>query len=449
MCQPMSTGLYARYEFDEEFQRLKSRQNKFRCFENMVMSYFKRTRPDCRIESFYTTGTQKKIDCFNIDEFCAHCNSVWSNGLFLSLLSLRRGTTCPNWKKHSTLNKKEGTGCNARGLYRGKRLNCFRNVGMQCDWWKLYKTDVPVKEHLRESFPYKPLLRQYHLWNQIKSGALFGYVQCDIKVPQHLREKFANFPPIFKNTHACKQNNGPLLQDYAQKKVLMSQPRRMLISTFELINGTIITPLLLFYLELGLVCTKTYRFVENTPVKCFNNFVQSAVNAHCQGDENPNSSVLAETMKLLANNSYRYQIMDRSRHPITKYTNDEKTHAAIDNKMFKKLGYINDQLYEVELVKSEIEHKEPIIVAFFVLQYAMLRILELYHNFFTNFCDTDKYEEIEMDTDSLCLALGEKELYNCIRTEKRQEWELLRSTDCIDSFTEDSCSNFFPQTSCV
>ena len=43
----------------------------------MVMSYFWRRRPDCKIESFYTTGTQKKIDCFKADSFCAHCNTVF------------------------------------------------------------------------------------------------------------------------------------------------------------------------------------------------------------------------------------------------------------------------------------------------------------------------------------------------------------------------------------
>ena len=69
-------------------------------------------------------------------------------------------------------------------------------------------------------------------------------------------------------------------------------------------------------------------------------------------------------MKLLANSSYGYQIMGRSRPTVTKYLSDEKTHGAIDNKVFKRLGSINDQLYEVELVKSEIEHKEPIIVGF-------------------------------------------------------------------------------------
>ena len=77
----------------------------------------------------------------------------------------------------------------------------------------------------------------------------------------------------------------------------------MLISSYLLENGTLTTPLLLFYLCLGLVCKKTYRFVEYIPVKCFNKFVQSTVNARREGDEKPNSSVLAETKKMLANSS--------------------------------------------------------------------------------------------------------------------------------------------------
>ena len=165
----------------------------------------------------------------------------------------------------------------------------------------------------------------------------------------------------------------------------MSQPGKMLISSFTLQNGTLITPLLLFYLQLGLVCTKIHRFVEYTPKKSFNSFVQSAVDARKQGDENPNSSVVAETMKLLANSCYGYEIMDRSRHTVTKYLTDGKTHAAINSKLSKKLDHVNNSLYEVELAKAQIEHKEPIIVGFFILQYAKLRMLELYYNFFTKF----------------------------------------------------------------
>ena len=302
---------------------------------------------------------------------------------------------------------------------------------------------------MRESIPYKRPLREESLLEQIRSGKLFGYVQCDIEVPEELKEKLANFPPIFKNTNVGRHDIGSLMQDYAERKGLQCQPRKMSISRCFLENGTLITPLLLFYLDLGPVCQKIYCLVEYIAVECFNNFVQSTVNARREGDENPNSSVVAETMKVLANSSYGYQIMDRSRHTVTKYLNDEKTHEAINTKFFKRLDHISDQLYEVELAKAEIEHREPIIVGFFILQYAKLRMLELYYNFFERFCDVNKFEELEMDTDSLYLALSEKELYDCIREESENEWGLLRTEDCKDDFTANATNNFFPRSCCT
>ena len=184
-----------------------------------------------------------------------------------------------------------------------------------------------------QTSPYKRPLSEEQLLQRIIDGRLFGYVRCDIEVPEHLRDYFSNFPPVFKNTVVSQDDIGNLMKEYAEKEGITAQPRRMLISSFILTNGAIITPLLLLYLKLGLVCKKIHRFVQYTPRKCFDNFLQSAVDARRQGDENPNSSVVAETMKLLANSSYGYQIMDRSRHTVTKYPNDEKTHSAINSKM--------------------------------------------------------------------------------------------------------------------
>ena len=208
------------------------------------------------------------------------------------------------------------------------------------------------------------------------------------------------------------------------KKSILSQARKILISGFRVQTGTLITPLLLFYSQLGPVCTKGHRFVEYTPKnpkKCFKSFVQSAVDARRQREENQNSSVVAETMKLLANSSYGYQVMDRSQHTVTKYLTDEKTHAAVNSKLFKTLDHVNNWLYEVELAKAQIEHIEPINVGFFILQYAKLRTLELYYNFFTKFCDVNKFEELEMVTDPLYLALAEKKLEDCTRPEMRAD----------------------------
>ena len=132
-----------------------------------------------------------------------------------------------------------------------------------------------------------------------------------------------------------------------------------------------------------------------------NNFVQSLVDARREGDGNALSGVVAEYMKLLGNSSYGYQIMDRSRHTNPKYLNDEKTHRAINEPLLKRWNTVEKDLYEVELLKSIIEHRESIIDGFFILQYAKLRMLDLYYNFFDKFCDIIKFEELDMDTDSL------------------------------------------------
>ena len=54
-------------------------------------------------------------------------------------------------------------------------------------------------------------------------------------------------------------------------------------------------------------------------------FVQSVVDARRAGDENPLYGV-AETIKLPENNYYGYRITDRSKHTMTNYLGDEKTH---------------------------------------------------------------------------------------------------------------------------
>ena len=76
MCQPMPRILYTIFEFDADLQRFKLRHNKFCSFEITAKSYFQRSRTDCRIESLYTTGTQK-IDCLIEDGFCWNWKKVF------------------------------------------------------------------------------------------------------------------------------------------------------------------------------------------------------------------------------------------------------------------------------------------------------------------------------------------------------------------------------------
>ena len=76
-------------------------------------------------------------------------------------------------------------------------------------------------------------------------------------------------------------------------------------------------------------------------------------------------------------------------------------------------------------------------------------MLQLFYNFYERFYDVDKFEELEMDTVSLYMALSEKELYDCIRQESKVERELMRTEDGKDDLTANATTNFFPQTYCT
>ena len=64
---------------------------------------------------------------------------------------------------------------------------------------------------------------------------------------------------------------------------------------------------------------KIYFCVQCIPTKCFNNFLQSAVNARGEGDLISTSGIVGGSMNLLANSCVCYHITDRSQPTVTRY----------------------------------------------------------------------------------------------------------------------------------
>ena len=130
----------------------------------------------------------------------------------------------------------------------------------ECEWWENFKTKF------RTRFPYKRSLSTDYLLTETKKiWIFFGFVLCNLVVPGELKLKYANFPPIFKNTPIPPST--PIFLHFL----------RILISSLKLENGTVVTPLFNFYLELGLQRTKIYRFVQyilvNVSIISFNTWL--------------------------------------------------------------------------------------------------------------------------------------------------------------------------------
>ena len=117
------------------------RTNKSGCFENMDMSYFERMTPDCRIESFCTTGTQKKIDCFNADGFCGHCNTLFeAMGCFYQHCSCQEARTTLTEEYIERATKKRSLDEMRRQYIEEKTYTVVEQ--WECQKWKLYNSDV-------------------------------------------------------------------------------------------------------------------------------------------------------------------------------------------------------------------------------------------------------------------------------------------------------------------
>jgi hypothetical protein len=85
--------------------------------------------------------------------------------------------------------------------------------------------------------------------NAVKDETLFGCVECDIHVPEHLRDYFQQMCPIFKNVEISREDIGDYMKTYAEENDIMKQPRRSLIGSMIGEKILLATPLLRWYLE--------------------------------------------------------------------------------------------------------------------------------------------------------------------------------------------------------
>ena len=122
---------------------------------------------------------------------------------------------------------------------------------------------------------------------EVRNERLFGCVEVDIRVPDHLKEKFSEICPIFKNTNISRDDIGDFMKAYAEEHNIMAQPRRSLIGRMKGEKVLLATSLLKWYLKHGLEVTQVHQVVEFTPKPCFKFFGDAVSDARRAGDDDP------------------------------------------------------------------------------------------------------------------------------------------------------------------
>ena len=100
----------------------------------------------------------------------------------------------------------------------------------ECEWKREKNQDMEKREFVRQrkssSLENRREMTEKQVLQCVKEGTLFGMVECDIHVPEHLRGYFAEMPPIFKNTEVRLEDVSAGMREYAEQNHLMKQGRK-------------------------------------------------------------------------------------------------------------------------------------------------------------------------------------------------------------------------------
>jgi len=301
-------------------------------------------------------------------------------------------------------------------------------VMRECEWMDIVKTDSSIERLEPKGPAWTYNLTQEQILTLILSGDLFAFIEVDIEVPEHLRDKFAEFPPIFKNCMIGIDDIGEHMKAHCQSHNLLKQPRRSLISSFYGSKIMFTTPLLRWYLQHGLRVTNIYQLVQYDPKPCFQNFVSQVTEARRSADIDPNKAIIGSAFKLLGNSAYGRSLMRKDRHLDTSICTETEAQEAINDPRFHHMIPIDDTHFEVFKNKKSILMNTPIAIGFQVYNLAKLELLKCYYDFLDKFIDRSSFELSCCDTDSLYFALSTSTIDEAVKPALKDYFKRIRGT---------------------
>ena len=366
IMQDMPTGWYTRRREENKFRPQQAQP-----YGQMAIQWLTREsdRTGCTIRH-QGNGREKRIGKLPVDGWCAETRTAYQfHGCFWH--------GCPKCHTDPEETNPKNNKTMATLLADTKKHTTYlrRHVKVvemwECDW-KRERDPLPRQ---------KWNMTQQQIIAAVVDGTLFGMVECDVRVPEHLQDHFAEMQPIFKNTTVTRDDMGPFMRQYAEEHNILTKPRRMLVGSYRGDKILLTTPLLRWYIAHGLVVDHVYQVVEYEPKPCFRNFGESVSTARRNGDVDPDKAIIADTMKLLGNSAYGKTVTNVDRHRDVKYCTEVGTSTLISNKRFRQLDVVTEDAYEVTSSKARVTYDLPHHIGFFVYQYAKLRMLEFYYDF--------------------------------------------------------------------
>ena len=422
--QKMPTGPFTIRKEENDFRLVK----RDRYLKALYYLEWLRYDKGLTIQHYFNQGKEFRIGPYLVDGFSSENKKVYEfNGCYFHHhdCELTQNITNPKWLKQ----KKK---CQKRER---ERIEYIRNQGYdieifwECQYENMLRTCPPFREFVNTQRNQRPLenratLSKEQIITAVREEKIFGALEVDNHVPEHLLETFAEMSPIFCNSHIPFEALGTYTQDTGKRLNLTQNPRKLLVGGMRARKILLATPLLKWYIEHELCISRIYQIIEFSPNACFKTFTEDVSSARRRGDTDTAFEIFAETMKLIGYSAYSSMIMNKEKHvDITYCQPKEKASYFVNKKRFRNLTELDKDYFEIELAKSRIKLDLPIQIGYFILQYAKLRMLEFYYDCVDRYCSRRDFELMSMDTDSLYMAISGETLTDIVTPDMAEHFE--------------------------
>ena len=343
---------------------------------------------------------EKRIENYSVDGYCKENNTVYEYLGCVFHGHCKHHDPKRISETHTRKTTLENLGYNVEMIY-------------GCEWEKLGINSKPL------NFP--PICTMKDVENAIMSGESFGFVKCDIHVPDDRIEYFSQFPPVFKNTEISMEDIGEHMQEYARSIQRTKCVDKALISSMKGEGLVLLTPLFKKYIEMGLICTNIEWILEYNPKRVFENFQNKVTNDRRKADLDPAYSIIGETSKTAGNCAYGKCCIDKTKHNSVSFVEEKNLDIHIQSPHFKSIEELEGNIHEVVKGKRKVVIDTPIIVANAVYSYAKLNLI-CFWEFIKTYLIDEYYTIMTIDTDSIYFALARDTIDECVKPELREKW---------------------------
>ncbi len=384
------------------------------------------------IQHKFNSPNEFRVLGFGVDGFIASENTILQfHGCYWHSCKMVGCKYSPRWRKKN-LTKSDQKIIDERYEKTIQRTKDLRFLGYTViEIWehqwrqeRLSEENQIVIESLfyQDEFHPRGPLTQEKFIEMIRKNKIFGFVDIDMHCPDNLKEHFADFQPFYKNASVSINDIGEHMREFCETNDLMKQPIKCLLLSYFTQKSMLLTPLVQWYLEKGMIVDKIHTFYSFKPGVCFTEFVDQVVTARRSGDRNPNQKVISELFKLLGNASIGRSLLQKDKHKNIIIGDDKKADKCINDSRYDACDELSKNVFEIAMRKRTTKHNVPLTLGCVVYSLSKLEMLKFIYDFLYVYFAKSDVCILNSDTDSIWLGISAENLDDLVRPNLRRQY---------------------------